>query len=72
VVGAGFGASEKWIALPGVSRDVHDRVRELAAAEPFRRYGVTPGEREVPVDRLAPRTWADLVSEMWSEAMGQR
>jgi hypothetical protein len=64
VVEAGSGPDEGWIALPGVSRDVHDRVRELAAAEAFRRFGVTPGDRGVPVDRLAPAVWATLVMEI--------
>jgi hypothetical protein len=54
--------------MPGVSRDVHDRVRELAVEEAYRRYGVTPGEHGVPVGLLAPRTWAELITEMWSKA----
>jgi hypothetical protein len=57
----------RWIALPGVGRDVHDRVRELAVEEAYRRYGVTPGDRGVPPDRLAPQVWVALVKEIAEE-----
>jgi hypothetical protein len=53
--------------MPGVSRDLHERVRELAAEEAYRRYGITPGDRGVPVDRLAPQVWAALVKEIAEE-----
>lgn len=69
VVRGGSGPTEEWLALPGVSRALHDRVRELAVEEAHRRYGVTPGEDGVPVDRLAPQVWAALVNEKMREAL---
>jgi hypothetical protein len=63
------GAQEQWIALPGVSPDIHDQARQLAADEAQRRWGVTPGDHGVAVDRIPAQDWADLLTSKVAEAL---